>query len=75
MSKSTTPTRTPNGKRHEVTVEFVPGDQVANLRAVCVCGGLNAPARFSRAKAEEDGFDHLDQYAKKGMPPRAKGGR
>lgn len=75
MAKTATPSRTPNGKRHEVSVEFVPGGQVANLRAVCVCGTLDAPARFDRRQAEEDGFDHLDQYAKKGMPPRKKGGR
>lgn len=58
--------KTPGGvKPHRVTVEFVDTVGPNNLRAVCACKTFEGPPRFCRARAEEDGTDHIQRIAYK----------
>lgn len=60
--------RTPNGRRHEINIQIGVGAGVANIQATCVCENLNAPKRFDMFRAQEDGRQHLLDFAVKGKP-------
>lgn len=65
--------RAVSGKRHEINFQFASSLNMVLIQATCVCGQLNAPARFGRTRAEEDGRDHMLEYAKQGKPTRKRG--
>lgn len=60
--------RTVTGNRHEINIQIGSGGAISNIRATCVCEKLNAPARFDRRQAEEDGYQHMLTFAKQGKP-------
>jgi hypothetical protein len=62
--------RAKTGHRHEINYEYFVGNGVSKIRATCICGGMDAPARFAKEKAEEDGHDHLAVATQKGKPPK-----
>lgn len=66
--------RTPNGRRHEINILIGVAPGLANIQAICICQELKAPMRFDRGRAEEDGRQHLLDFAVKGAPSH-KGNR
>lgn len=60
--------RTTTGRRHEINILIGVAPGLANVQATCVCGELSAPMRFDLGKAEEDGRQHLLDFAVKGKP-------
>lgn len=59
--------QTNQGDRHEINLETAISNGIVKSRATCICGGLDAPARFGRERAEEDGHDHMQR--KRGNRP------
>lgn len=52
--------RTSSGRRHEIFYERGVADGMLKTRATCVCGTLDAPARFGKERAEQDAHDHME---------------
>jgi hypothetical protein len=67
--------RTVSGHKHEITFGYTTDTAMTKIQATCICDNFTPPARFDRRRAEEDGREHMEEFAKKGKGRPGKPGK